>query len=56
MALSVALLAEEGDLTQRIHEGVVARGFAGLRPAHGSPSRGSRRTAPPSPNSPRTSG
>ena len=28
-------LAEAGDLTQRIHEGVVARGFAGLRPAHG---------------------
>ncbi|MFH8341356.1 MarR family winged helix-turn-helix transcriptional regulator [Streptomyces sp. AM6-12] len=35
MALSAALLAAAGDLTQRIHEGVVARGFAGLRPAHG---------------------
>ncbi|MFY4719616.1 MarR family winged helix-turn-helix transcriptional regulator [Streptomyces sp. LaBMicrA B280] len=35
MALSAALLAAAGDLTQRIHEGVVARGFADLRPAHG---------------------
>ncbi len=35
MAFSVALLAAAGGLTQRIHEGVVARGFAGLRPAHG---------------------
>jgi len=35
MALSAALLAVAGDLTQRIHEGVVARGFADLRPAHG---------------------
>jgi DNA-binding MarR family transcriptional regulator len=35
MALSAALLAVAGDLTQRIHAGVVARGFEGLRPAHG---------------------
>ncbi|KUN00860.1 MarR family transcriptional regulator [Streptomyces yokosukanensis] len=35
MALSAALLAVAGDLTQRIHEGVVARGFADLRPVHG---------------------
>ncbi|MFJ8148263.1 MarR family winged helix-turn-helix transcriptional regulator [Streptomyces sp. NPDC096048] len=35
MALSAALLAAAGVLTQRIHEGVVARGFEGLRPAHG---------------------
>ncbi|MFF5407412.1 MarR family winged helix-turn-helix transcriptional regulator [Streptomyces misionensis] len=35
MALSAALLAVAGELTQRIHEGVVARGFADLRPAHG---------------------
>ncbi len=35
MALSAALLAVAGELTQRIHEGVVARGFAELRPAHG---------------------
>jgi DNA-binding MarR family transcriptional regulator len=35
LALSTALLAAAGDLTQRIHEGVVARGFDGLRPAHG---------------------
>ncbi|MET9735397.1 MarR family transcriptional regulator [Streptomyces sp. NPDC006458] len=35
MALSAALLAVAGDLTQRIHDGVVARGFEGLRPAHG---------------------
>ncbi|KPH98901.1 transcriptional regulator, MarR family [Actinobacteria bacterium OK074] len=35
MALSVALLAAAGELTRRIHEGVVARGFEGLRPAHG---------------------
>lgn len=35
MALSAALLAAAGDLAQRIHEGVVARGFADLRPAHG---------------------
>ncbi|MFF3908977.1 MarR family winged helix-turn-helix transcriptional regulator [Streptomyces sp. NPDC001848] len=30
-----ALLAVAGELTQRIHDGVVARGFEGLRPAHG---------------------
>ncbi|MFF6917986.1 MarR family transcriptional regulator [Streptomyces sp. NPDC012466] len=35
MALSAALLAAAGGLTQRIHEGVIARGFEGLRPAHG---------------------
>ncbi len=35
MALSAAVLAAAGGLTQRIHEGVVARGFEGLRPAHG---------------------
>ncbi|MEU3891500.1 MarR family winged helix-turn-helix transcriptional regulator [Streptomyces sp. NPDC029041] len=35
MALSAALLAAAGGLTQRIHEGVIARGFEGVRPAHG---------------------
>ncbi|GAA3503909.1 MarR family winged helix-turn-helix transcriptional regulator [Streptomyces prasinosporus] len=35
LALSAALLAAAGELAQRIHEGVVARGFEGLRPAHG---------------------
>ncbi|MEU2715169.1 MarR family transcriptional regulator [Streptomyces sp. NPDC007205] len=35
MALSAALLAVAGDLTQRIHDGVAARGFTDLRPAHG---------------------
>ncbi|MGV9286896.1 MarR family winged helix-turn-helix transcriptional regulator [Streptomyces sp. NPDC003719] len=35
MALTAALLAAAGGLTQRIHEGVVARGFEGVRPAHG---------------------
>lgn len=35
IALSAALLAVAGELTQRIHDGVVARGFEGLRPAHG---------------------
>ncbi|MFH8466873.1 MarR family winged helix-turn-helix transcriptional regulator [Streptomyces sp. NPDC017991] len=35
MGLSAALLAVAGELTQRIHDGVVARGFEGLRPAHG---------------------
>ncbi|GAA2310145.1 MarR family winged helix-turn-helix transcriptional regulator [Streptomyces kunmingensis] len=35
MALSVALLAAAGELTQRIHASVVARGFEDLRPAHG---------------------
>ncbi|MGW0878874.1 MarR family winged helix-turn-helix transcriptional regulator [Streptomyces sp. NPDC002671] len=35
MALSAALLAAAGDLTQRINDGVVARGFTDLRPAHG---------------------
>ncbi|MEV0242499.1 MarR family winged helix-turn-helix transcriptional regulator [Streptomyces sp. NPDC050674] len=35
MALSAALLAAAGGLTQRIHEGVVARGFEDVRPAHG---------------------
>ncbi|MGW3669395.1 MarR family winged helix-turn-helix transcriptional regulator [Streptomyces sp. NPDC005141] len=35
MALSAALLATAGELTQRINEGVVARGFEGVRPAHG---------------------
>ncbi|WP_435284472.1 MarR family winged helix-turn-helix transcriptional regulator [Streptomyces koelreuteriae] len=35
MTLSAALLAAAGELTHRIHEGVVARGFEGVRPAHG---------------------
>ncbi|MFJ5645359.1 MarR family winged helix-turn-helix transcriptional regulator [Streptomyces sp. NPDC093223] len=35
MALSAALLAVAGELTQRIDEGVAARGFDGIRPAHG---------------------
>lgn len=35
MALSAALLAVAGELTQRINEGVVTRGFEGMRPAHG---------------------
>ncbi|WP_208106098.1 MarR family transcriptional regulator [Streptomyces sp. GC420] len=35
MTLSACLLAAAGALTRRIHEGVVARGFEGLRPAHG---------------------
>ncbi|MGW4569164.1 MarR family winged helix-turn-helix transcriptional regulator [Streptomyces sp. NPDC004561] len=35
MALSASLLAAAGDLTHRIHDGVVARGFTDLRPAHG---------------------
>jgi DNA-binding MarR family transcriptional regulator len=35
MALSAALLAVAGELTHRINEGVVARGFEGVRPAHG---------------------
>ncbi|MBT2422170.1 winged helix-turn-helix transcriptional regulator [Streptomyces sp. ISL-22] len=35
MALSAALLAVAGELTQRIHDGVAARGFEGVRPAHG---------------------
>jgi DNA-binding MarR family transcriptional regulator len=33
--LSAALLAAAGELTRRIHDGVVARGFEGMRPAHG---------------------
>ena len=35
MALSAALLAVAGVLTQRINDGVVARGFTDIRPAHG---------------------
>ncbi|MFJ8113223.1 MarR family winged helix-turn-helix transcriptional regulator [Streptomyces sp. NPDC096132] len=35
MALSAALLGAAGELTRRIHEGVVARGFEGVRPAQG---------------------
>ncbi|MBQ0878932.1 MULTISPECIES: MarR family winged helix-turn-helix transcriptional regulator [Streptomyces] len=35
MAVSAALLAAAGELTRRIHDGVVARGFEGVRPAHG---------------------
>jgi len=35
MALSAALLAAAGELTQRINAGVVAHGFEGVRPAHG---------------------
>ncbi|MFF7241330.1 MarR family transcriptional regulator [Streptomyces collinus] len=35
MALSAALLAVAADLTQRINDGVVARGFTDVRPAHG---------------------
>ncbi|WP_119289078.1 MarR family winged helix-turn-helix transcriptional regulator [Streptomyces sp. YIM 130001] len=35
MALTATLLAAAGELTQRIHDGVVSRGFDDLRPAHG---------------------
>ena len=35
LALSAALLAAAGELTRRINDGVVARGFEGVRPAHG---------------------
>jgi DNA-binding MarR family transcriptional regulator len=35
ITLSAALLAVAGELTRRIHDGVEARGFEGLRPAHG---------------------
>ncbi|GAA1428578.1 MarR family winged helix-turn-helix transcriptional regulator [Streptomyces thermospinosisporus] len=35
MALSAALLAAAGELVRRIHEGVAARGFEGVRPVHG---------------------
>lgn len=35
VTLSAALLAAAGELTRRIHGGVVARGFEGVRPAHG---------------------
>ncbi|WP_329246767.1 MarR family winged helix-turn-helix transcriptional regulator [Streptomyces sp. NBC_01478] len=35
IALTAALLAAAGDLTKRINDGVVARGFEGVRPAHG---------------------
>lgn len=35
MALAAALLSAAGDLTRRIHDGVVGRGFDGVRPAHG---------------------
>lgn len=35
MALSAALLAAAGELTRRIDEGVAARGFEDVRPAHG---------------------
>ncbi|MFE4050952.1 MarR family winged helix-turn-helix transcriptional regulator [Streptomyces sp. YIM B13518] len=35
VTLSAALLAVAGELTRRIHDGVVARGFEGMRPAHG---------------------
>ena len=35
VTLSAALLAVAGELTRRIHDGVVARGFEGVRPAHG---------------------
>ncbi|MES5822524.1 MarR family transcriptional regulator [Streptomyces sp. RG80] len=35
LALSAVLLAAAGDLTQRINDGVVARGFLEVRPMHG---------------------
>ncbi|MGW1780875.1 MarR family winged helix-turn-helix transcriptional regulator [Streptomyces sp. NPDC002143] len=35
LALSAALLAAAGELTRRINDGVVARGFVEVRPAHG---------------------
>ncbi|MEU9736328.1 MarR family winged helix-turn-helix transcriptional regulator [Streptomyces sp. NPDC048002] len=35
VALSAALLAAAGELTRRINDGVAARGFEELRPAHG---------------------
>ncbi|MGV9454277.1 MarR family winged helix-turn-helix transcriptional regulator [Streptomyces sp. NPDC003635] len=35
LALTYALLATAGDLTRRINDSVVARGFEEVRPAHG---------------------
>ncbi|MHC5257172.1 MarR family winged helix-turn-helix transcriptional regulator [Streptomyces sp. UC4497] len=35
LSLTSALLAAASELTRRIHEGVVARGFDDIRPAHG---------------------
>ncbi|MFD7703058.1 MarR family winged helix-turn-helix transcriptional regulator [Streptomyces caelestis] len=35
VTLSAALLAAAGELTRRIHDGVAARGFEGVRPAYG---------------------
>ncbi|MHC3475056.1 MarR family winged helix-turn-helix transcriptional regulator [Streptomyces sp. 7R007] len=35
MALTATLLAVAGELTRRVDEGVLARGFEGIRPAHG---------------------
>ncbi|MFJ5778292.1 MarR family winged helix-turn-helix transcriptional regulator [Streptomyces sp. NPDC093094] len=35
MALSAALLAVAGELTRHVNDGVAARGFEGVRPAHG---------------------
>jgi DNA-binding MarR family transcriptional regulator len=42
IALTAALLAAAGELTQRINDGVVARGFEGGGPRTASRSRGSR--------------
>src|SRR5689334_12824104 len=35
LAIVALVLGAAGDLVQRVHEGVVARGFTDLRPAHG---------------------
>ena len=35
LSLTAALLSAASDLTRRINDGVVARGFEGARPAHG---------------------
>ncbi|MFK4103679.1 MarR family winged helix-turn-helix transcriptional regulator [Streptomyces sp. NPDC019531] len=35
LSLAAALLSTASDLTRRINDGVVARGFEGVRPAHG---------------------
>jgi DNA-binding MarR family transcriptional regulator len=35
LAIVALVLGAGGDLVQRVHEGVLARGFSDLRPAHG---------------------
>ena len=49
-SLAFSLLAASRALVDGVSAGVSARGFGDVRPAHGLPSPGFQREAPPSPS------